>query len=393
MLTARTRTRSRAGALLAVVGLVALSVVAAGDDDDSGGSDGSVKVGFMGDLTGENKQLGINIRNGAKLAIDQYNAGSPERTIELVEYDTQGDPTQATNVVPRVVSDGVVAVIGPAFSGESKQAVPGLDENGIPNISASATNAELGQNGWKTWHRVLANDSVQGPGVAQYMAKQLEAKKVAVIDDQSEYGKGLGDTVASALSDGGGVDVSVREAIDPAQDNYSSTVNKIKGADVDQVFYAGYYAQAGTFVKQIRDAGVDATFISADGSLDPKFIEGGGQAAEGAYLSCTCVLATASDDPEVQSFIDDYEAAFGALPGTYSSEGYDSATAFVKAVEDGKTEKADILEFVNGIDFEGVSKPIAFEPNGELSGGSVYMHLVRDGKIVALGDYQDAPTE
>ena len=185
----------------------------------------------------------------------------------------------------------------------------------------------------------------------------------------------------------------VREAIDPKVDDYSSTVNKIKAANVDIVFYGGYYAQAGTFAKQLKDGGVTAKFVSGDGSLDQKFIDGGGAAAEGAYLSCTCVLATASEEPEVQTFIDDYKAAYDTLPATYSSEGYDAATTFVKAVQDGKTSKEDILAFILGVDFEGVSKPIKFVESGELDGGSVYMHLVKDGKIVALGDYETAPAE
>src|SRR6478752_8096713 len=179
---------TRVAVALGALSLAALSLTACGSDSNSSSSSDTVKLGFMGDLTGENKQLGININNGAKLAIDQYNATSPAVKITLTDYDTQGDPTQATNVVPKVVSDGVVGVVGPAFSGESKQAVPGLEENGLPNISASATNVDLSKNGWKTWHRVLANDGVQGPGVAEYIAGQLAAKKVAVIDDQSEYG-------------------------------------------------------------------------------------------------------------------------------------------------------------------------------------------------------------
>jgi branched-chain amino acid transport system substrate-binding protein len=382
--------RLLAGAAVLAIGSFSLAACgSSGGSSDS--SSGTVKLGFMGDLTGENKQLGINIDNGAKLAIDQYNATNPSTKIQLVDYDTQGDPTQATNIVPKIVSDGVVGVIGPAFSGESKQAVPGLEENGIPNISASATNVDLSKNGWKTWHRVLANDGVQGPGVADYMANQLQAKKAAVIDDQSEYGKGLADQVADRFG-AKKVNVVVREAIDPKQDDYSSTVNKIKGANVDVVFYGGYYAQAGTFVKQLKDAGVTAKFVSADGSLDQKFIDNAGPAANGAYLSCTCVLATASDDPDVQKFIDDYKAAYNTLPATYSAEGFDAATAFIKAVQAGKTSKEDILTFLGTVNFEGISKPIQFEANGELTGGAVYMHLVKDGKIVALGPTDTAKT-
>src|SRR6185437_4323217 len=159
---------------------------------------GSVTIGFFGAQTGPNAQLGINISNGIELALEQHNAKSGVTQVKLIKYDTQGDPTQATNQAKKAVTDKVAAIIGPAFSGESKTADPIFEEAGIPNVSPSATAVALGQNGWKFWHRVLANDDVQGPGDADFIAKTLNAKTVAVIDDQSEYGKGLGDAVQAA---------------------------------------------------------------------------------------------------------------------------------------------------------------------------------------------------
>ncbi len=358
-----------------------------GSSTGSGGA--SVKMGFMGALTGPDAQLGINEYDGAKLAIDAYNATSPATKIDFIKYDTQGDPNQAASQANKVVTDKVVGIIGPAFSGESKQAVPILEEAKIPNISASATNATLSKNGWKTWHRVLANDDVQGPGVAKFITGALAAKKTAVIDDQSEYGKGLSDVVAKTITDGGAT-VSVRESIDPKGDDYSSTVNKIKAAGVDAIFYGGYYSSASKFVGQLRDAGVTAKFVSGDGTLDQKFIDGAKTQSVGAFLSCTCVLATASDDPAVQAFIDNFTKTFNLAPATYSAEGFDAATAFIKALQAGKTDSAGILDFLSTVDFKGVSKPIKFNANGELTTGSVYMHEVKDGKIIALGDYTTA---
>lgn len=392
------RTRTFTGVRLAAVAAVAaLGLAACGSSSSgtsgtgsSGGSGGAaVKVGFMGALTGPNAQLGINIKNGAKLAIDEYNATNPKNKIDLVDYDTQGDPAQAASLAPKLITDKIQALVGPAFSGESKTAVPIIDKAGIPNVSASATNATLSQNGWKTWHRVLANDDVQGPGAADFIAKTLGKKNVAVIDDQSEYGKGLSDVVEKTLK-ADGANVVVRDVVDPKADDYSATVNKVKGANPEAVFYGGYYAEAAKFVKQLRDAGVQSTFVSADGTLDQKFIDGAPQAAEGAFLTCTCVLATASSDPDVQKFIDDYKKAYNSDPATYSAEGYDAATAIIKAVSAGKTTAADILSFLGTEDFKGVSKQIKWNPDGELASGSVYIHEVKGGKIVALGDYKSA---
>jgi branched-chain amino acid transport system substrate-binding protein len=378
--------------LLGVAGVAATALLASGcggSGTSSSSSSKEVKLGFVGALSGPNAQLGINIYNGAKLAIDQYNAGNPKTKITLVKEDTQGDPTQAQNLAPQIARSGIVGIVGPAFSGESTKADPVFEQAKIPNISPSATSATLSQNGWKFWHRVVANDGVQGPGVADFMAKTLGAKTVAVIDDASDYGKPLADAVAQQLQKDGAT-IADRESIDVKASDYSSTVNKVKATNADAIFYGGYYSDAAKLVKQFRDGGVTAKFVSDDGTLDQKFIDGAGPAAEGAYISCTCVLATASDDPAVQKFIDDYKKAFGSDPATYSAEGYDAATAFVKAVQAGKTTGTDINDFLKTVDFKGISKHIKFDSSGELAGGSVYIHKVENGKIIALGDYQTA---
>jgi branched-chain amino acid transport system substrate-binding protein len=382
------RTVSR-GLAVAVAGLLATALAGCGSSSGGGGGAKSVKIAYFGAITGPNGQLGVNIYQGAKLAIDEYNATNPKTKINLVKYDTQGDPNQAQSLAPKVVKDGVAGVVGPAFSGESIKADPIFEQGKIPNISPSATNATLQKNGWKYWHRVLANDDVQGPGVADFIVKTLGAKKIAVVDDASDYGKGLADTVA-AKAQQDGASIADREEIDPKASDYSSTVNKIKAAAPDVVFYGGYYNEAGKFAKQLHDAGVTAKFMSGDGSLDQKFIDGAGQAAEGAYLSCTCVLATASDDPNVQKFINNYKAAFHSDPATYTAEGFDAATAFIKAIQAGKTSATDINSYLSTEDFQGVSKHIKWQSNGELAGGTVYIHKVESGKIVALGDYQTA---
>src|SRR5829696_1128818 len=359
-----------------------------GDDDEGGGTTGGgeeLTIGFIGAQTGPNAQLGINPSNGVELALEQHNAKSGVTKVKLIKYDTQGDPAQATNQVKKAVSDGVVAVVGPVFSGESKTGVPILEEAGIPNVSPSATAVSLAANGWKTWHRVLANDDVQGPGVADFMATTLAAKNVAVIDDQSEYGKGLADAVRKQLATKG-VKVSVNDSINPEESSFSSTINTIKPANADAIFFGGYYSAAGKLVKQLRDSGVQGTFVSGDGTLDAQFIKGGGAAAEGALLSCTCSSAVGSTDPEVQKFATDYKAKFKADPATYSAEGYDATNVILQAIDAGKTTSEDINEYIKTIDFKCVSKPIKFTETGELQGNLLFMTEVKDGKLGFLGD-------
>ena len=144
-----------------------------------------------------------------------------------------------------------------------------------------------------------------------------------MIDDASEYGKGLADQVNEAL----GAKVVGTDTIDPAATDFSATVTKVKDAAPDAVFFGGYYAAAGLLSKQLRDAGVTAILVFGDGVLDPGYIEAGGDATEGAIITCPCAPIDKIEGGE--DFASAYKDAFGADAGTYSAEAYDSANFFL----------------------------------------------------------------
>ncbi len=383
--------------VLVVAILVAISLInllpehrAAGGRGNSATAGGPVTLGFMGAQTGAYAQLGINVSNGARLAIDQHNARSGVARVTLKIYDTQGDQTQGNSQAARATQDRVAGVIGPAFSGESSSAVPVLEEAGIPNISPSATAVSLAGNGWKTWHRLLADDDAQGPALADFMATKLSVKKAAVLNDRSVYGKGLAEAVRKQLASDG-VTVAMNDSIDPNGSDYSSTVSKVQLARVDAVFFGGYYPAAGKLVRQLREGGVStAKFLSGDGSLDPGFVRSGGPAAEGALLSCSCSPAAGSTDPAMQKFAADYKARYGTDPGLYSAEGFDAATAFLRAIDAGKRSAADVLAAINASDFTGVSRQIKFGPSGNPVIVTVFITKVVGGKLTPLGNSRTA---
>ncbi|MEV7007609.1 branched-chain amino acid ABC transporter substrate-binding protein [Streptosporangium sp. NPDC051022] len=362
------------------------------DGGSSAAAPGTVKIGFMGDLTGQNSGIIIPPRNGAKLVFDEYNKTNPPVKIEFVPYDTQGDASKAVALAQQAIkSDKIVGLIGPAFSGESAQVSPVLEEAGIPSVTASATNTKLAENGWKFWHRVLPNDGVQGPGIADFIAGAAAAKNVFVIDDKSEYGKPLADAVRGQLATKG---VKVTDdSLDPNESDFSSVVNKVAAAKPDAIFFGGYYAAAGNLLKQLRDKGVkDAKFFSGDGSLDKGLIDGAGAAnAEGALIGCPCYIATPDvTDAKVKGFADAYKAAYSTDPAIYAAEGYDAATVFVEAIKAGNTTTDKINEFMKTVDFAGVSKQVKFAANGEVEAKDIYIYQVKGGAITLLGKAAEA---
>lgn len=378
----------RALALLAVAGLAVTacssskkSSTSSSTNPGGGSSSGALKLGFFGALTGPNAQLGINIENGEKLAISQYNATHPAHSVTIDPFDSQGLPSNANNGATKLIGDKDVAVIGPAFSGESKAADPIFEQAGIPNVSASATNVALAQNGWKFFHRVLADDSFQGPGDADYIVKTLGDKSVAVIDDNSTYGAGLASAFVSQVTKDGGT-VAVTDHLDPAGADYGSTVNKVTAAKASAVFFGGYYDAAGRLIHQLKTAGFTGTFMSGDGSEDARFISdaGGPSVANGAYLSCAC--ADESTNPAATSFVSAYKSMFGTAPAIYSAEAYDATNFVLAAIKSGATTPSAINSYLASNSYQGLTKTIKFQSNGNISGGTIYVYKVENGQIV-----------
>jgi len=365
---------------------LALTSAACGSSKKTGSGGGKVTIGYIGAQTGDNAQLGINISNGVRLAIDQYNATNPKTKVGYKAYDTKGDPSIAPGQAQKAIQDKVTALVGPAFSGESKAVDANFDDAQIPNISPSATATALGQNKWKYWHRIISNDDVQGQVDSDFLAKTLTAKNVFIVDDNQEYSVGLANKVFSSLQTAG-VKVA-RDKIDQKSTDYSSTINKVKQSGATALFYGGYYAEGGKLLKQLRDSGFAGKFVSDDGANDQKLVTTAGvKQANGALLSCACQSVNPTgENPAVKKFIDDYKAKWSVEQGTYSAEGFDAANIFLDAIKQGKTSGKDINAYLSTVSKTGVSKPLKFTANGEIETSAIYMFEVKAGKLTFLGD-------
>jgi branched-chain amino acid transport system substrate-binding protein len=327
-----------------------------------------VSIAMAGALTGANAALGQNILNGAKLAVDKHNENNPNCQVEIVQFDTEGDPQKATQVAPNIVSDqSVIALLGPAFSGETKATGAIFNQAGLPFLTASATNPTLTENGWTTFFRGLGNDNSQGAVVAKYLTGTLDAKKVCVVQDDSDYGVGLAKVVTENL--GPAADAACSASVKTGQKDFAATVSQIKAEEPDAIWYSGYYAEAAPFVTQLREGGVTALFASGDGTNDPEFVKQAGESAKDAILTCPCI-------PAPDALAEAYEASSGQAPGVYSVEGYDLATIMLTAIDSGVKDRAGMLEFVRNYDGQGVGKRYQWNPQGELSNALVQIYEV-----------------
>lgn len=387
------RAALRVAALAAVGGLVLAACGGGGSSSKTssttaaGSGTKTYTIAYVGPLTGDAGNLGLNIVNGVKVAVDDANKAGKVK-IDLKQFDTQGDPAQAQTVKDRYINDKtILGIVGPAFSGETKAVLPALSDAGLVMVSPSATNVQLPDvvPGNKVFHRVLADDNAQAAGLAKYLQSEVKPKTMAIVHDNSEYGKGLAVDQLKPLVEKNGIQVVVTDAVDPKSQDFSAVVNKVKAANPEVVFYGGYYQEAGRLKKQLADASVKAVFLSGDGSLDPGFVDAAGSQAEGAQLSCPCNLATVDSAGKLGEFAKAYKALNGKDPGTYSAEGYDAAMILIKGLEGGNTSRPKLLEYVETLpSYEGISKTIDFQPNGNIKAQGVFLFQVKGGKIIPL---------
>lgn len=378
----------RASALL--IGLSLVGVACGGSDsasDTTAAADGAAAVtcdnpvaslGLQFPETGDAANLGAPMLKGAQLAVDQYNAENADACVTIKKFDTQGDPAKAPAVAQAAIDDAtVLGIMGPGFSGESKAALPLYDAAGLAAVTGSATNSELQNNGWKVWFRILANDAVQGPGIAKYIAETLKPASVGIIDDGSDYGKGLAENVKTAVAQAS----VTTDTIDPKAADFSAAVTKMKDANPDVIFYGGYYGEAAKLSTQLRDAGVKATLVFGDGVKDQAgYADAAGPAAEGAIIGCPCKDGGAD-------FTAAWQAKYNEAPGTYGAEYYDIANLYLSIIKGGAKDRAAVLAGVKGADYAGVTKQIKFADNGEATeAGAIYLYKVEGGKITYLAD-------
>ena len=350
-----------------------------------GGSD-TIKIAYQGPLSGGEAQTGTDEQNAVKFAIELYNATNPERLIELVSADDQGDGTVAAGVAPGIANnEEIVAVVGPAYSGATIASLPYYKEAGMPLISPSATKVELtdpsvaGEFGGPVFHRIPATDKIQGPALGKLAISGVAAPKVFVIDDQSAYSVGLVQYLTPSLPAGSlvGTDSTKNDTAD-----FAPTVAKVKSKGANVVIYTGYYSQAAVLVKQLRDGGYKGIFAGGDGVLNSEFAVLGGAAAEGARLTgATVPLGELSADLAAK-----FKESQGVEPGVYAAESFDAANIIIEAIKNGNTTRESILKYIKSVSYVGVGgQAISFDANGDSTLGFINGFEVKAGKVVSTG--------
>jgi branched-chain amino acid transport system substrate-binding protein len=337
-----------------------------------------IRIGAGGPLTGDAAMFGVDLMNGMKLAVEEWNAkgGVLGKKIVIVEGDDQRDPKQAVAAANKLVNDGVVGVVGHFNSNCSIPASEVYHKAGIPQISYGSTNPKLTDQGFDNVFRVCGRDDQQGKVSADYAVNVLKVRRIVVIHDKTTYGQGLADEFRKAV--GARSELLLYEGIGIGEKDYSPVVTKIKALNPDLVFFGGLYVEGGLLVKQFKAVGGMAPFIGGDGILSEDLIKIGGLATEGTY-------ATFGPDtreyPSARGFNESYRKKYGE-PGVYAIYAYDAANILLQALQKtGKADSRQLIQAIRAIDYNGALGHIQFDAKGDVKESPYVVWKVENGKF------------
>ncbi len=347
-----------------------------------------IKIGMGAPMTGGNASYGIDISQGATIAM--IDAGNIEGwTFALDAQDDGGTAEGGAAVANKFVADpAIVAVAGHIFSGATAAAVPIYEKAGIPMLSPSATNPALTTTGSKVFNRIAFTDLNQGNAAGDYLYNTLGVRKLAVMHDGSDYGKGLADIVAAQFIKDGG-EVVIEQAITPGETDYTAVLSTVAAMSPDAVYFGGYTAEGAVLVNQMKTTGLEnAKFFGCDGTYGEDFLTRTGANGEGAIAS----IAPASPDSDAKTtFNAAYLEKFGKEAGSlspYTWGGYDSAAALAAAVKKVAVVSGDTLYIPRGAlvaavrsldTYVGLSGTFTCQENGECNVDKPQFVVVKDG--------------
>ena len=344
-----------------------------------------VKLGVAGAHSGALASYGIPSLRAAELVIKEINSkgGVLGREVQLLEEDDVCKPEVATNTATRLISQGVHLVLGHICSGATKSALGIYTDSKIVTMSPSATNPYLTQSGrYPYFFRTIASDDAQARLETDFALDVLKVKKIAVIHDKGDYGKGLAEFAKRFLEESGRAEVVLYEGVTPGAMDYSAVVHKIKRSKAEAVIYGGYHPEAAKIVKQMRKKRMETVFISDDGVKDDSFIRVAGKNAEGVYATGP---KDVSANPMAIAANEAHKKEYETEPGAFFLHGYSASLALLNAVE--KAGTTDCNAVSQALRTEYVETPlgkIRFDEHGDTIGIGFSMYQVQDGVYVEL---------
>jgi branched-chain amino acid transport system substrate-binding protein len=310
--------------------------------------------------------------------------------VRAVGVDDFCDPDQGRAAARKLVSDGVVAVIGHQCSGAAIAAALVYGEAGVVLVSNAATNPRLTEQGIATVFRVAGRDDQQGAMAAAYLAAAWRGRAIALVHDGQAYGRGLAEEVGKGLQRQG-VGVALLTTIEPGRTDYGTLVEALREHGIEVLHYSGYAPEAGLIVRQARAAGLDLQLVCGDGTSSEDFSLIAGAAGEGTLLTD---LANPADRPEASGVAARLRArGTRLLPAAFY--GYAAVQAWAQAAQAAGSRNGRTVAAVlhDGRRFATILGRLGFDAKGDVTGIETFgWYRWRHGELVSE-EIADAPNQ
>ncbi|MGE4400771.1 MAG: branched-chain amino acid ABC transporter substrate-binding protein [Desulfobulbus sp.] len=348
-------------------------------------ADAPIKIGVAGAHSGDLASYGLPTLKAAQLIVKDINSqgGINGNPIELLIEDDACKPEIAINTATKLVSSGVQAVIGHICSDATKAALPIYRDAKVIVISPSATTPDLTQSGdYPNFYRTIGSDAVQARYMVDFTLDTLKAKKIAIIHDKGDYGKGLAEYAQDFIKNSGKAKVVLFEGITTGGVDYSAVIQKIKRYKADAVIFGGYHPEASKLVTRMHQKRLDLPFISDDGVKLDTFIQVAGENAEGVYATGP---ADVSKNTIAREYREKFKQAEGSEPGAFFDNAVTATLALTNAIaKAGSTEPEALAKALHTEEVDTPFGKIKFDDKGDPIGIGFSIYQVKDKQFVQV---------
>jgi branched-chain amino acid transport system substrate-binding protein len=370
-------------------------------------SKGEIKLYSSWPMSGASEQIGGDSAAAVQFAIDIWGAAAGGFAITYEALDDgiaanngAWDAAKEAENASRVVNDeNAVAYIATYNSGAAEASIPITNEAGLAQISPANTAVQLTKDnpanppgypdvlyptGKRNYMRVVPADDLQGAAGANFALNTLGAQKAYVIHDQQTYGRGLAEVFQTTFKELGGEVVGF-EGFDANAPEYQALMTKIANAAPDLLYLGAIVnLNASKLLQDMRNimSPDDVTFMGPDGLINQAFIDGAGDAAEGALITFGGLPANQLQGVG-KTWYDQFKARLGHEPDAYALYSFEAAVVVLQAIDKvGEKDRAKILDaMMSTSEFRGLIGTWSFTETGDTDSKTVSVNVVKDAVI------------
>lgn len=359
-----------------VAALALLGVIAAAQ------AQAQIKIGTAGPITGSNATFGAQLKAGAEQAVADINAkgGVLGKKLELLVGDDACDPKQAVSVANKMAADKVVFVAGHFCSSSSIPASKVYLEESILEITPASTNPKLTDEGGWNIFRTCGRDDQQGAVAGAYIAKEFKGRKVAILHDNTAYGKGLADETKKTMNKGG-LKETLYSAYVPGERDYSAIVSRMKQAGIELIYIGGYHTETGLIIKQARQQGMNVSVMGGDALVTNEFWQISGEQGEGTMMTFP---SDPRRRPSAQAVVKEF-ADKKIDPEGYVLYSYAAVQIWAEAAEKaGTTDPKKVADVLRAGKWDSVLGPISYDKKGDVTVSDYVFYIWHNGSYAEM---------